>query len=260
MNPAAGPPEILFVSGVARSGTSALVLVLNSHKQMLIGQERYAHLVNSHQITEAHFRLPRFLDRQPQDTHALAGHLGEPERALEKYQRARFVGDKFPNLFKHFDFVFETFPQAVHVYILRNPLSVIESFDKRARDPNDPWTHPWESGLADWNTSVRRIADLPPHLRDRMVLLPYETLFASVEQLARPFTALGLEPPPAKRLEPFVTKFGQLMDSDGPRRETLRAAVSRGADWDAYRRVCDLIDERGPGWQMAGRSGQASTP
>jgi hypothetical protein len=245
-------PDILFLSGVARSGTSALVQVLNEHSSVVMGQERFSVLFHDRKIKESHFRLPRFLDHRPYDTHAHAGRLNDSPEMRSRVQDARYVGDKYPSLFKCFDYVFEHFPLARHVYILRNPLSVMESFDRRAQDPNDAWRHSWEVGLASWNESIAKVCGLSEQQREQMLIVRYEQLYASVGGLSTLFWALGLTPPASDRLERFVTRFKQLADSTGPRREELRAAVARQAHWSGYQTLCDLIDQRGPEWVLPG--------
>lgn len=218
----------------------------------MIGQERFAVLIHDRKIRPSHFQLPRLLDRRPYDTHALAGMMDATPELLAKVQKARYVGDKYPSLFKHFDYIFEHFPRALHVYILRNPLSVMESFDRRANDPQDGWQHSWEVGLASWNESVSRVCALSEEQRGRMLFVRYEQLFSSLDHLKALFASLGLTPPPTDRLERFVARFQQLANLPGPRREELRAAVARHAHWSQYRTLCDLIDQRGPAWTLPG--------
>jgi len=237
--------EILFLSGAARSGTSALVNLCNAHPGMLIGQERYFYLFRKNLITPAHFEKARFLEVRPEDTHPQAGLKPGPGDLGARFDQARWVGDKYPPLFRHFDHVFAAFPAARHVYILRNPLSVIESYDARHRNPEDRWTHSWQDGLADWNDSVRRVAALPRDQLRRFVLVRYEDLYGSTDAMNRLFAALDLPALPQARLAPFAEKFVSLCDKPVARRDDLRAAVARHADWSAYRRLCDLIDAGG---------------
>jgi hypothetical protein len=240
-------PEVLFLSGVARSGTSALVNLCNVHPRMLIGQERYFYLFRKNLIAPGHFEKGRFLDVQPGDTHAQAGlKLGRGDPGA-RFDQARWVGDKYPPLFRHFDHVLAAFPAARYLYILRNPLSVIESYDARHRNPGDNWAHSWQDGLADWNESVARVAALPADRLRQFVLVQYEDLYGSVDAMNQLFARLDLPPLPQARLAPFAEKFAGLRDKPVARRDDLRAAVARRADWAAYGRLCDLIDAGGAG-------------
>jgi len=220
-------PGLLFMSGVARSGTSTLVNLCNAHPGMLIGQERYFHLFRKNLIAPEHFEKTRFLDLQPGDTHVKAPLNAAGADPGMRFDRARWIGDKFPPLFRHFDHVLAAFPVARHVYILRNPLSVVESYDARHRNPEDNWTHSWQDGLADWNESVGRLAALSAdHLR-RFVPVQYEDLYGSTAAMNRLFAALDLPPLPQARLAPCAEKFAVLNDRPVARRDDLRAAVAR---------------------------------
>ncbi|MGR3378667.1 sulfotransferase [Salipiger abyssi] len=138
--------NILFVSGVSRAGTSALVNMLNAHEGMAIGQERYHAKISKGAIKPHHFKHERFVDvRRPEDTHAKGGlHIGD---AKNRVRSANYIGDKYPRLYLHFDYIFETFPNAKHLYILRNPISVVESFEARNKNPDDNWSWFWRDGM-----------------------------------------------------------------------------------------------------------------
>ncbi len=69
--------KILFVSGVGRSGTSALVNVLNTHPEILMGQERFFWTIRNNTISTAHFAKERFLDVREEDTHTTNRRSGE---------------------------------------------------------------------------------------------------------------------------------------------------------------------------------------
>lgn len=240
-------PEILFVSGVGRSGTSALVNLLNLHPGLLIGQERYFYLFRKNLIGPAHFEKARFLDVRPEDTHPQAGLRPGRGDPAARFDQARYVGDKYPSLFRHFDHIFDAFPKARHVYILRNPLSVIESYDARHANPADAWKLTWQDGLAAWNESLGRVSALPPERLHQFVLLQYETLYASPAAMNRLYAALDLPPLPEAQLIPFAEKFAALNDKPVARRDELRAAVARHADWAAYARLCTLIEAAADG-------------
>ncbi|NSY39540.1 sulfotransferase [Leisingera sp. ANG59] len=232
-------PQYLFLSGTARAGTSALVNILNQHNHILLGQERYFKKFRQNTITCAHFEKDRFLEIREGDTHAHGG-LFVPQRP-RRYDNAVYIGDKFPPMFRHLDHVLAEFPKARHIYILRNPLSVVESYEARFRDPEDTWNLDWRAGLAAWNDSVARIAALPPEVLKTFLFVQYEDIYASPRALNALFTQLGLSNLEPETLAPFVEKFSGLNSKLVPRRDDIRAQVARNADWAAYKQLCALM-------------------
>ena len=224
--------KIAFISGVARSGTSALVNFLNCSDALLFGQERYFFPIQNRVITSAFFGKDRFLGIIEGDTHKGGGLKGPPAVLAQKYDHAAVIGDKFPNLFMHFDYIFRTFPEAPHIYIVRNPLSVAESY--QAVYVSDRWKHTFQDGLKNWNRSVDLVTKLPAEIRARFHIIEYETFFAEKAQSDRTFAFLGVEPPPEAALAQHRAKFAALNQQGGPRRDDIRRHVARHANWAAY--------------------------
>ena len=73
--------RILLISGVARSGTSAMVYFLNRHPQCAIGMERYKHrFATSSGFSEELFDQARFFEFQEADTDVNPARLPEARR------------------------------------------------------------------------------------------------------------------------------------------------------------------------------------
>lgn len=237
--------KILFVSGLARSGTSAMVKVLNRNPDFLIGQERYFFLVKRETITPAEFERDRFLTFQTGDSHITREASGV-EKRQQAYDRAAYVGDKFPLLFNHFDYVFRNFPDAQHVYIFRNPLSVVESYDARQRNPKDPFRRTWKEGLEEWNTSVGRVANLSDEQLSRFHLIEYESFFESADQMNNLFARLGAPSVDPAALDVYVQEYLELREKLVPRRDDIRQYVALNADVASYRKLHErAIAQRG---------------
>ena len=232
----------MFVSGVARSGTSALVSVLNSHPNIFIEMERYYYLMDSEKISREHFLKERFIDVRQGDTFN-NGFASTMEQRLARFDEATFVGDKFPLLYKHFDYIFKEFPEALHVYIVRNPLSVMESYDARFKDNNDNWSKDWAASLVEWNDSVTRAARLTSAQRQRFVFLEYEKFFSSTKEMNKPFDFLGVSRLSDEKATPFLEEFRSLNEVLAPRRDDIRSYVSRNACWAEYQAVLKFCDE-----------------
>src|SRR5262245_12719388 len=94
-------PRFLFVCGVGRSGTTALAHLVDSHPDVVLGVARFTGLWNPARIAEmrpALFARDRFFDFSdgltnitPELAPKWARHY---DHAAEKYDRARFLGDK----------------------------------------------------------------------------------------------------------------------------------------------------------------------
>jgi hypothetical protein len=228
-------PHTLFLSGTARAGTSALVNILNQHNHILLGQERYFHKFRQNIITRAHFEKKRFLDIRDGDTHKHGG-LFVPG-LQQRFANAVYTGDKYPPMFRHLDYVMEEFPNARHIYILRNPLSVVESYEARFQNPDDNWHQDWRAGLEAWNDSVARIAALPPEKLKNFLFVQYEEIYSSPRAINALFTRLGLSNLEPEQLRPFVEKFAKLNEKLVPRRDDIRVRVAQDANWEAYKHL-----------------------
>lgn len=235
--------EILFVSGVARSGTSALTAILNMHPDYMIGMERYFHIIQRNDLNSSHFERTRFVDVRDSDTHNSGSH-GTIEQREHSFDKALFVGDKFPLLYKHFDNIIQKFPLAKHIYIVRNPLSVIESYDERFRDKNDNWQGTYKTGLTEWNNSIRKVLMLSPEHLERFNFLVYENFFSSTKNINDLFKRMGSQQLPDDKTRSFVEKHESLNRKLVARRDDIRMFAARNADWESYSKLLNIIEKR----------------
>ena len=225
--------RILVVGGCPRSGTTALVRLLNTHPHVLIGDERYYWRFDQNRVDERLFERDRFLDLREEDRHWREGRAPFPGGDTgAAFDAARIVGDKFPRLAQVADHLAETLPDAQLLYIVRNPLSVIESYEARRRDEADHWPFGAERGLADWNDGVRAARGAGP----RAIVVTYERLFGPDADPARLFEALDLDPALAAPAE-VLNRAASLRQREGLRCETTRFLVAQHGDWEAYQDV-----------------------
>ena len=232
----------LFLSGTARAGTSALVNILNLHNHIMMGQERYFFKFRRNEIRQAHFEKERFLDLRAGDTHEHGGLHGlPPGQRARRFDHAVYIGDKFPPLFRHLEHVMAEFPDARHIYLLRNPLSVVESYEARFQNPDDNWTLDWRAGLDAWNDSVARISELPAEALRQFLFVQYEDIYSSPAAINALFTRLGLSNLEPETLLPFTEKFTNLNTKMVPRRDDIRVHIARHANWTAYQNLCRLM-------------------
>lgn len=229
----------LFIGSSPRSGTSALTALLNAHPRVAIGMERYVRIWRKDVLTPEHFTPEVFLARHDFDQGRNLNQHFAVERFAERYAMADIVGDKFPFVADHLDYVFATFDPATVVYILRNPFSVCESAQARFDNPTDKgFNMDAAAVLVRWNRSLQQITagiEAGRHI----VLVSYERLFGNRDAMARLYRALDLDIAAAdpKRIEALTTTATQLDDKPSPRNEQLRHHVALKADFALYRRL-----------------------
>ena len=222
----------LIVGGCPRSGTTALTRLLNCHPDVLLGDERYYWLFEHRRIAARHFARERFLDVREADRHWAEGRAPWPEGDIAaRYDRASVIGDKYPRLADVADHLVSALPGAQLVWIVRNPLSVAESYEARRADEADGWPFGLKRALDDWNNGARSALGHADAL-----VLSYERLFAGGADPARLFRALDLDPGPAlPGARAILAQARSIVRRDGPRCENTRFEVARRADWPAFR-------------------------
>lgn len=175
----------LFVCGVARSGTTALAQVLNAHPQVIVGLERFKGLVREEGIEHYNadlFEKTRFFDFSDGLTNLTADspHIAARYRDFAaKFDQARYVGDKVPEMFRFLPQICAQFPAARFVIILRDVAQVAYSWQVKAADPRAGWhdTHDAARAVPVWN---RGIKNFWRHMRTeahRTALVEYDSFF-----------------------------------------------------------------------------------
>ena len=234
--------KYLFLFGVARSGTTALALIANTHPAVAIGMERFLELGKKgtlspeHFTTEAFFDLPEGHDRR----------LNKSERFRERFDEATVVGDKIPHLTSGLAAIEERFPQPTFVAIVRDPTEVAHSWHRRALVPKGAWAE-W---MADTTSVAAQAAfwtaaltEAPP---ERVMLVSYRTMLrdaASMRELVRRIAALvGIDDRCRERRIASLARKSEMV------RDRPRGLDAAGADFvrdNYYRPALDFLDARG---------------
>ena len=224
--------RVLIVGGCPRSGTTALTRLLNAHPRVLIGDERYYWRFEHRQVSPDLFARDRFLDVRRSDRHWAEGRAPwPPGDPAARFEAASHIGDKFPRLADVADHLAAMLPDAQLVWIVRNPLSVAESYEARRADDADAWHFGLDRALDDWNQGVGGALRHPGAL-----VLSYERLFVGGGDLGRLFSALDLDPAPALPAAARILAEGRArLARAGARCEATRFEVARRADWPAFR-------------------------
>lgn len=175
----AGQRRYAFVAGCGRSGTTALVRLLNRHPDLAIGNERYSYRAQGGTLSPELFETERFRDFRPGDTfYKNYDGNAEHEPMLHRYHAARVVGDKVPTLFYKLDQL-DRFPGVRMIFILREPFAVAQSFVGRLRNRHNqhwPEGHDHRAGVREFNDAMVAI-DRYVHSGKPALVLDYAALF-----------------------------------------------------------------------------------
>ena len=236
----------LFISGVARSGTSALTHLLNAHPEIVLGVERYKFLLmrDEHRaaVSPALFGPDRFLAWSPEDTSVRPRPPADPAAFRAKLLRAAYVGDKGPRLLTRVRALDGWFPGCRMIFIFRDPVRVAASWSARARNPADArWSAERDDRKAvramnlNFDLAARLAAERP----DRFLPVCYEAVFDPADDTAIraliDWLGLAYHPELAAEWEANAKTFRAIQAKPvaGVDATYLEATL----DWAAYRRL-----------------------
>lgn len=134
--------EILFICGCARSGTTALTRLLNSHEDIFIATECF----------KSEFTKPEA--KFTNDIFNKEKFLAQCQRQKSGKNNFKYIGDKFPGYYRDFDQLVETFPNSKIIFILRNIFDVAQSYKVRKMHEKNPWTKGAKRAVKEWNESI----------------------------------------------------------------------------------------------------------
>lgn len=242
----------LFLAGVGRSGTTALLAVFLSHPRIVLGVERYKrlYLQGDVPITADLFTEERFFDFGDGATNITpaesAGWGVHYDRMRSRWDSATYVGDKMVTI--RAQRIWETLPDARFVFVVRDVEQVAASWDTRARDPEDTgWTSTRDArrAVVAWNKAMFRIRRAVRERPEHAVVVEYERFFgdASGSSLGAALTWLGLDRPPEVDAR-FARAHQQFVREVAPKRRALspedQAYVAEHADDSCWRDVVAL--------------------
>ncbi len=148
----------LFVAGPSRSGTTALIDYLNQHDEVLICMERYK-FVND-KVDPSLLTFERILDYEP-------SREGETDVLRERHiellgsknpSKLKWIGDKGPGHARRYKVLSKNNPGAHFIITYRPIEEVVESFEDRAKNLDDPWIGGKDGlkmGVAAWNRALQ---------------------------------------------------------------------------------------------------------
>jgi hypothetical protein len=206
MAPETDPKKYLLVTGVARSGTTALGELLNSHSKICLGIERFKfQFLRDHTYERSLFERERFFDFRAEDTNLAPASrpAWKPvyDAMAEKWDSAELIGDKVPDMMPVLTDFMNANPDFKIICLLRNLKDVGLSWQARADRQRDSW--PSGKGfLAACESWAEQIGTLHEMMRDKslrrqVLLLDYDTMYNQPDHTEAALLAfLGLESEP----------------------------------------------------------------
>jgi hypothetical protein len=241
--------DLLFIAGLGRSGTTALMEVLVAHEQVALGVERFKRLYprDEEPVTAELFEESRFFDFSDGLTNLTPAQAPEwaPHYAAmrAKWARAGYVGDKMVAI--RLQHVWETLPDARFVCIVRDLEPVAASWEARARNPADVgWAADQDAtkAVAAWNRSLRRVRRAARQRPDHAVVVEYDRFFGDPAgaSLDRVLAWLGLQRSPAVDAA-FSHAHTTYVEKVAPKQRTLSPETLAFLDAHAEREVWDQV-------------------
>jgi hypothetical protein len=249
-----GKPGFLFLGGCARSGTSALWMVLTADPSVVLGLERYVDLAHNkpERFTPELFERDRFLDIRKGDTFYDSFAFfpfQQYQDAVARFDTAQLRGDKIPMLYPLYGQLARAFPEPKILYILRNPFDVAASFERRAMDIEDQlWeaARGYRAACDEWNASVQATQAWSKRLS--FYVIDYESFFSGQADIASLAAFLALEPDHLGLGYRRQLARQERPDHADALTRLARQYISRCADFEAYRELLKLADRsRFPG-------------
>jgi hypothetical protein len=202
--PAVSMASPLFVAGLGRSGTTAILDVLAAHPEIALGVERFKGLWGDlDRMGPELFARERFFDFEdgltnlrPQDARRWREHYA---RMAEKWDSARYVGDKMTTV--RIQKVWERHPGARFVCIVRTVEEVAHSWHQRAANVHDvTWPESYNARMAvhRQNVGLGRIRRARRQRPDLVAVVEHARFFGDPEgkSLLRLLDWLGLDRTP----------------------------------------------------------------
>lgn len=194
----------VLVTGVARSGTTALAELLNAHEEVCIGMERFKfQFLRQGNFSGSLFDRARFFRFDEEDTNLVpaARPQWQPlyDQIAQKWDAARVIGDKVPDMLPVLPAFLAANPDFRCVCILRSLKGVALSWQARAADKRDSWPagRGFELACESWQDQMRDLQALMASrsAKGRVLLVDYDRMGQPGNRSAEAILAfLGLGP------------------------------------------------------------------
>lgn len=242
------PARLLFIAGCPRSGTSALGRYLNLHPEILVCIERYKY-VPPEKIKPHLFTFERILDYREGETNIRRERHVELLSGRDPAQ-LKWIGDKKPAYYRQLRTIMTNNPGARFIIIHRPVEEVAESFQGRARDPEDHWPE-WagfEAGVERWNQAINYVREFMESGRQPEVLiLEHHEFFGRPESytsLLSEFLEVEFDESLRETWREISSSYEDHRRPKEPPSEEQQDFVRENKDYEAERWILDVIEQQ----------------
>ena len=236
----------LFIIGNARSGTTALLNLLNSSSEVCLGNERYEKFnLAANGYERAEFfdtKSPRFKMRE------------KLYAALEpKFDHAKYIGDKRPGFTADWKNTLLHIPAVKILYIFRHIEGVAASYNERAvnaaegKDTSWPQRRNFTAAVDDWNFEIQQALLIAEHCD--IFFVKYEDIFGSEALMQEVFKSLNIDSEEAsiqKLIRNTISRGKSLKTKDRALDAKTLAYIETHADIEAYKKMLALYNQQSP--------------
>ena len=231
----------LFVSGMPRSGTTALGDLLNCSDDVALFVELWNEMLP---YSECSFSLEGINE-------AISWQRGDENiRIRDKLNNVKYIGDKRPYFFYNIPQTLENlkYRKVDILHILRNVKQVCFSYQMRSENPHDIWDRSKDVShcVHELNIMHRFIIDQPDAFplssSHRILYVDYEKIFRDVEYAINVFCKLGLNVDSTlrRKIERFTHMSSAILSRRREISSHLEDEVISGLDIPLLREVEDF--------------------
>ena len=243
--------SVLFVTGLGRSGTTALGKMLSLSPDICLFTELY------NWNRPSGYSPHDFEEKVLVDAINISKHVTN-KREMSKYHSASYVGDKRPDFIFCAEKTFNNFKETrvSIIFILRNLVQICASSYKRANDPQDfGWNK--ENGIIFtilwFNATMRQLLYLKkfrPDIFNCISFVHYTNILSQKKLALELFKCLGVEINNHldKQLDQFVQKSQSITNRnrvENPIDSIIRKHISTYLDFTSYKQCIQSCDFEG---------------
>jgi hypothetical protein len=179
----------LIICGCPRSGTSAIVNLLNSHPSMIIGMERYKFYIKKaliNKLKHSCFTKEFFFNFSEDQTNIIPGEKHPDlvpyyDNLALKYKETKgelIVGDKNPLAFRFYEEIENNLRNTKFIFMLRNIQEVAASYIARKENSDDTWSLGYEQAVKHWNESLSETWKYVQKRNNNIFVCEYEKIYS----------------------------------------------------------------------------------